>query len=250
MKGSTDHAAPGDGVERPRPFETLRYDPAEGFVRLERHLARWRRSCAWLGMPAETEAVLAALRRACEPLSTPHRVRVTLTFGGEVEVTTSPLPMSRFNDTPSAAVQAADAVVASGGHLPRAAVARQRVDETDPARSHKTTSRDLYYAGRRLAKSAALEDVIFLDSRGLVSEGSIASVFVVNREAEELRVATPPLSSGALPGVLREELLDLGLVEERAVTEVELRGAQFVLVGSSVRGLRRVALDEDPVDVV
>jgi len=248
MKPVTGHAdrqlAPSDPV----PFETLRFDPSVGFVRLERHLARWRRSSAWLGFSDDVAPVLDALQRASAAMTVPHRVRVSLGAGG-IEVTATPLPMRTFNDTPEAALAAAAAVVASGGALPRAAIARQRVDETDPARSHKTTARELYYAGRRLAEARGLEDVIFLDSRGLLSEGSIATVFIVDESGGDVQVATPPLSSGALPGVLREELLETGLVAERDITEDELRGSSAVLVGSSVRGLRRVLLEEEPVDV-
>ncbi|HET8984778.1 MAG TPA: aminotransferase class IV, partial [Trueperaceae bacterium] len=178
-----------------------------------------------------------------------HRVRVTSTPTGRIEVTATPLPMKRFNDTPATALDAATQRLEAGGTLPRAALALQRVDESDPARSHKTTSRDLYYAGRRYAEAAGLEDVLFLDSNGTVSEGSIATVFVVHGSIADGDVATPPLSSGALPGVLREELLDMGLVREQPIAERELRQAGAVLIGSSVRGLRRVALLDELVDV-
>lgn len=241
----------------PRPFETMRYDAAApgvlpeapGFERLDRHLARWQRSSAWLGLPPNRDAVVAALRAAVAGFTGAHRVRLTLSDSGDIEVTSTPLPMKRFNDTPAAALAAAEQSLASGGGLPRAALAIQRVDESDPARAHKTTSRPLYYAGRRYAEAAGLEDVLFLDSRGMLCEGSIASVFVVNGTGERATVATPPLSAGALPGVLREELLELGLVEERDIDERELRAAGAVLVGSSVRGLRRVQLVAEPVDV-
>lgn len=248
MKPVTGPADRPLGTSDPVPFETLRFDPSIGYVRLERHLARWRRSSAWLGFSDDVKPVINALQRASAGMTVPHRVRVSLGADG-VEVTATPLPMRTFNDTPQAALRAAAALVASGGTLPRAAIARQRVDETDPARSHKTTSRELYYAGRRLAEARGLEDVIFLDSRGLLSEGSIATVFVADESGDELAVATPPLSSGVLPGVLREELLETGLVTEREIGEDELRSASAVLVGSSVRGLRRVLLEEEPVDV-
>jgi len=240
------------------PFETLRFDPAApgalpeapGFERLDRHLARWERSSAWLGLPGRRDDVVAALRAAVRGFEQPQRVRVTLDEQGAVVVTATPLPLKRFNDTPRQALTAADELLAAGGALPRVALAVQRVDESDPARAHKTTSRELYYAGRRYAEEHGLEDVLFLDSRGMLCEGSIASVFVVRGPLADPMVTTPPLSSGALPGVLREELLDLGLVREREVDESEMREAKAVLIGSSVRGLRRVELLPGAVDVV
>lgn len=193
--------------------------------------------------------MVAALQAAVAGFGGAHRVRVTLTESGEIHVTSTPLTMQRFNDTPAAALTAAEELLASGSSLPRAALALQRVDESDPARAHKTTSRELYYAGRRFAEDAGLEDVLFLDSRGMVCEGSIASVFVMSDQGDRPGVFTPPLSAGALPGVLREELLDLGLVHERDIDEGELRAASAVLLGSSVRGLRRVELAAEPVDL-
>lgn len=256
-------ATPDPGYQ---PFETMRYDPATrdpaaaapGFVRFERHLARWRRSCAWLGVELDDQRFLAVLNDAVSELRSPHRVRVTLSEAGEVEVSYTPLTQERFNDTPAAAVAAATALQAAGGTLGRAALARQSVDETDPARAHKTTARELYYSGRAYAEGHGLDDVLFLDSGGSLAEGSISSVFLVRDVAAGgpeaargagLSVFTPPLSSGALPGVLREELVERGLVTVRDLSESDLRAARAVLLGSSVRGLRQVVLEDEPVDL-
>ena len=252
--GSSSHNGVGNDYA---PFETMRYDPATnepgslvpGFVRLARHLARWDRSCAWLGFDPAHDKVVAALRKAVAGLDKAHRVRMTLGPSGTIEVTFTPLSHERFNDTPQDAVAAAARVVAEGGELGRAALAQQRVDETDPARAHKTTARELYYAARSYAEEHGLDDVLFLDSRGKLAEGSIASVFLVSAEHGVADVATPPLSSGVLPGVLREELIERGLVQVRDLGELDLRRAAAVLLGSSVRGLRQVVLQAEPVKI-
>lgn len=243
------------------PFETLRYDPsalgptgsAPGFVRLERHLARLERSSAWLGLKFEREAVVSVLHGVVAGLRGAQRVRVSLTPGGEFVATATPLSRDSFDDTPDAALASARAAVAAGAPLPRAALARQSVDETDPARAHKTTARELYYAARTAAERLGLEDVLFLDSHRQLAEGSVSSVFLVPASRQTggagKEVFTPPLSSGALPGVLREELIERGLVQERVLSEDDLRSAEAVLLGSSVRGLRRVELTAEPVDV-
>lgn len=246
------------GSARPAPFETLRYDPGAlavagdtgGFVRLERHLARLERSSAWLGRPLDRDAVVSAMRSAVAGVRGAQRVRVTLSDDGTVQVAVTPLAMDRFDDTPTAALATAEARLASGTALPRAALARQRVDETDPARAHKTTSRELYYAGRAAAERLGLDDVLFLDSHGRLAEGSISSVFLVRGLDSGREVITPPLSTGALPGVLREVLVEHGLVLVADVGEEDLRGADAVLLGSSVRGLRRVELLAGLVDVL
>ncbi len=226
------------------PYETMRYDPrlaggggeVPGLARLDRHWARLERSAAFTRVPLRVGDVLAALREAVDGAGGPLRVRLSLARSGEPDVLTEPLapPYPQgFADVP------ADAVAFAGpGPWPPLAVAVERVDESDPARRHKTTDRALYELGRHFAPAHGLADVAFLNGRGELVEAAVATVYVGT--AEEL--LTPPLSSGALPGVLREELLERGLVREAVLTEADLRSAPVVLISSSVRGLRRVSV--------
>ena len=57
------------------------------------------------------------------------------------------------------------------------------------------------------------------------------------------KLVTPPVSSGALPGTLREDLIARGQCEERVLSLSELRAARRMFVGNSVHGL--VAVDPD-----
>ncbi|HEX7000975.1 MAG TPA: aminotransferase class IV, partial [Trueperaceae bacterium] len=127
----------------------------------------------------------------------------------------------------------------------RVAVATETVDESNPARRHKTTDRYLYELGRPFAPAHELEDVLFFNTRGELVEAAISTVYV----GTESDLATSPLSSGALPGVLREELIELGLVREAVLGEEDLRSAPVVMVSSSVRGLRRVRVEPGRVSL-
>lgn len=226
------------------PYETMRYDPAlvaeggevPGLVRFARHWARLERSSRFTEVPLRRDAVLAALSAAVQGSTEALRVRLGLDASGTPEVVTEPLSTpypEGFADTPADALRYAGA-----GPWPLLAVARERVDERNPSRRHKTSDRALYELGRPYAPAHGLADVAFLNTRGDLVEAAIATVYVGTPE----RLYTPPLECGALPGVLREELLERGLVHEAVLGEAELRAAEVVLISSSVRGLRRVSV--------
>jgi para-aminobenzoate synthetase/4-amino-4-deoxychorismate lyase len=106
-----------------------------------------------------------------------------------------------------------------------------------PLRRHKTTDRALYDAALKgLDGDAQLFDVVFLNERGEVAEGARSTVFV---ERDGVLV-TPPLASGALPGVLRAELLAAGQAREATLYPADL--ADGFWLGNALRGLVRVSL--------
>jgi 4-amino-4-deoxychorismate lyase len=84
------------------------------------------------------------------------------------------------------------------------------------------------YDAARAAMADGLDEVIFLNERGEVCDGSITTLFF-DRGAG---MRTPPLACGLLPGVLRA---DLGVAEEvlRAQDLPRVR----LWVGNSLRGL-------------
>lgn len=83
-----------------------------------------------------------------------------------------------------------------------------------------------------------LDEVILLNERGEVSECTSANVFAVTGN----RVATPPLSSGCLPGITRELLVETIRVPsievvERPLALSDLESADGVFITSTTRGL-------------
>jgi branched-chain amino acid aminotransferase len=83
-----------------------------------------------------------------------------------------------------------------------------------------------------------LDEVLLLDERGEVSECTSANVFAVSGS----RVATPPLTSGCLPGVTRELLIEVirvpGIeVVEQRLTLGDLESADGLFITSSTRDL-------------
>jgi len=198
-------------------FETLRWTPETGALRGERHLARMERSARLLGFPfdgAEARALLEGLAG-----DAPLRVRLALFPDGRFELTT-----------------AAFAPVEGPWRL---CIAAARVRSGDPWRGVKTTERALYDAARA-ALPEDCDEMLFLNERGTLCEGTITNLFV-ERDGVLL---TPPLSAGCLPGILREELLETGRAREAELTPEDLRGAPALYVGNSLRGLIPAALVE------
>ncbi|HJW27600.1 MAG TPA: aminodeoxychorismate synthase component I [Rhodocyclaceae bacterium] len=196
-------------------IETLRREDGR-YPRLAGHLARLRSSAAWLGFPFDEAAVRAAL--AASPESGLWRVRFTLSKAGDIDVTASALGAEP-----------------TGPRL--AGLARDPIDSRNPLRRHKTTARAAYDAALQgIAGKPEVFDMVFLNERGEVAEGARSNVFV---ERDGI-LLTPPLESGALPGVLRAELLAAGRAREAVLRPVDL--ADGFLLGNALRGLVPVRL--------
>lgn len=91
------------------------------------------------------------------------------------------------------------------------------------------------------AHEQGFDDVLLLNERGEVAECTSANIFI----ALQGRLRTPPLDSGALPGISRKQLLAAapahGLaVEEAAITERDLFAASEIFITSSTREVQAI----------
>ncbi|HEY0212197.1 MAG TPA: aminotransferase class IV [Paenirhodobacter sp.] len=172
---------------------------------LDRHLARLTGGARHLGWPAP------ALRDAfAGPAGTAARLRVLLGADGGVTVETAP---------PPAAI--------ARWHV---GLAAERLRADDPWLRIKSTHRPAYAAARDTLP-AGLDEVILLNERGEVCDGTITTVFF-DRGAG---MRTPPLASGVLPGVLRAEMITRGTREE--VLMAHDLPLVRLWVGNSLRGM-------------
>lgn len=196
-------------------IETLRRDGGV-YPMWAGHLARLRRSAAYFGFPLDEQLLLQELGR--QPARGTWRVRVTLDKAGAIDVQ----------------------AVAFDGAAPAvqyAGMAEQRIDSRDILRRHKTTARPLYDAAlASLPADSTIFDLVFLNERGEVAEGARSNIFV---ERDGL-LLTPPIESGALPGVLRADLLARGLARESLLQPADL--ADGFWMGNALRGLVPVVL--------
>ncbi|MEQ1954213.1 aminotransferase class IV family protein [Mesorhizobium sp. CN2-181] len=205
-------------------IETFRWQPIGGFVRLERHLARLHASAAALGFAADPQKIGEALG-ACEGERVPLRVRLTLAPDGKATGVTQP-----FEPLPEDTVWTLR-------------IAATRLDSSDPLLRHKTTRRALYEAARAEFPREQAEELLLLNERGELCEGTITSIFLDTGEKELL---TPALSCGLLPGVLRGELIETGEAREAVLTLHDLWAARKILVGNSLRGLIEARMSAAP----
>jgi len=96
------------------------------------------------------------------------------------------------------------------------------------------------------AQSRGFDEVILLNERGEVAECTSANIFIANGN----EVWTPPLSSGCLPGITREVILNEiqtpGIrVAEKTLLPGDLEYADEVFITSTTRDLLPVAYIED-----
>ena len=114
------------------------------------------------------------------------------------------------------------------------ALSRYELSEHVQDMSHKTTARDFYegeYA--RIHALSGSDEVIFMNKDGHICEGSFTSIFV----EIDGTLRTPNVTSGLLSGVFRQDLIDSGKVEEMIITLEDLKKANEIFVGNSLRGL-------------
>ena len=196
-------------------IETFKWTPEEGFALLDRHLDRLIASAAYFNLTVAREDALTYLTGHALDWTEPMRVRLTLSADG-LDLSAVPLP-----PTPAKF---------------RFAIAAEVLDSTSVWLAHKTTNRAFYDAPRQHAHDAfGLDELVFTNENGALTEGSFTTLFV----ERDGRLLTPPLCAGLLPGTLRAELLATGKAEERVLGLADLRNADAIWLGNSVRGLVR-----------
>ncbi|MBN8630568.1 MAG: aminotransferase class IV [Rhodobacterales bacterium] len=137
------------------------------------HAARLRRSAEMLGWSCP-EAVPSGPAH-------PARLRLTLDREGLVDWTFAALPAAKPEW--------------------RIGLAQERLRSDDPWLRVKSTRREVYDRARATLPEG-LDEVLFLNERGEVCDGSITTVFFDRGQG----MRTPPLACGVLPGVLRAEI--------------------------------------------
>lgn len=203
----------------PRDFdllETLSWSPDEGYSLLAYHLRRLARSAEYFGFRMDQGNVMAQLASAAEGLPRgPHRMRLLASRAGGVRCEAAPLDLSArgFNDV---------------------VFAQAPVESRDVFLYHKTTRRLVYEDALRTRPGS--EDVLLFNESGQITESTVANVAV---EIDGV-LCTPPVRCGLLPGTQRAELIDHGLLEERAISIQEALQSPNIYLLNSVRGMHKV----------
>jgi para-aminobenzoate synthetase/4-amino-4-deoxychorismate lyase len=203
-----------DAQEPFRLIETMRWSAGAGFNLLERHLRRLGTSARYFGFLFDDGATRRALAAAVSGADGLQRVRLTLGVRGDTQVEIAPLTLPE-PDTEW-----------------RYGFAATAVNSGDWRVHHKTTQRGFYEDA--LTAADGCDEVVFVNERGEVTEGSRTNVFV-ERDGVWL---TPPLTCGLLDGCLRRELIENGpqRVVESVLRPDDLEAGK-VWFGNALRGL-------------
>ena len=193
-----------------RLIETFRFDPKAGAVHISLHLKRMEHSAKALGFPFCHKTALTEIIN----LSSQRHLRCRLSLG---ELGDFNLKSEALGDTKP---------------VWKIAIADQRLYSSDPWLLHKTTQRRIYDEARSTLPKE-LDELLFVNEKGEVCEGTITNVFIQLVDGGWI---TPPLMSGCLPGILRQIKLQSGAVREAVVTINELLKCRQIRVGNSLRG--------------
>jgi branched-subunit amino acid aminotransferase/4-amino-4-deoxychorismate lyase len=228
-------------------FETLRLEGGRALL-LEEHLARWRQGAALLGLAAP-----------------PPRPRLEVLIAEAVARSGSGAGALRLNVSRGGAGRGLDPP-AAGSARPAGSTARFWLTfSPGPARftpvrlvlsrlecrnatSLLSRCKTFAYAGsiqaRREAHARGAHDALLASSAGGLCCGTAANL-LVRRGGLWL---TPPLTSGALPGVMRGRALALGLAREENLSATDLAAAKAALLINSLgcRPIRRFEAAELP----
>jgi para-aminobenzoate synthetase/4-amino-4-deoxychorismate lyase len=191
-------------------IETMRFEPAAGILRLEHHLDRMASSAVAFGFECDRHQLRDRLHESIFNLDRLSKIRLMVSRHGAQAVEIRPLE---------------DVTEWRVGVVPLP------VDAGDFRLRHKMSDRTFYDDARRGRPDC--DEVVFVGTDGLLTEGSITALFV----ERDGKLLTPRLETGLLPSILRRELIESGKALEADLRIDDLSDGFWV--GNSLRGLIR-----------
>lgn len=220
----------GDGV-----FETIRVRNVKA-DRFEAHMTRLRAGAKVLGitMPTTDSGLEKRLIAVLEANNLSHAVvRVTLSHGAGPR---GLLPPDVASPT---LVIAAAPLPEPAGPVKAILAMTVRRNEFSASSQMKTLSYVDNVIARREAEEYGADDALILNTQGRLAESTISNIFLMINGA----LLTPPVSDGALPGVMRADLIARFRAEEHPLELDDLVRAEeaFLTNALGVRALVSVA---------
>lgn len=199
-------------------IESMRLNPDGSIDHRELHMERLRQAAQVFGFYVPERAIHEELDAYVKhrPQSEARRLRLQLNHDGTFSL--------------------ADFAIPALPDHPVVVLSDKRIDSDSIFRRHKTTQRDLYESEYASAVAQGAYEVLFLNEHGRLAEAARHNVFI----RKNGQLITPPLSEGALPGILRQHMKAELL--EQALTLDDLQTADHIYIGNAVRGLTEVFL--------
>lgn len=116
---------------------------------------------------------------------------------------------------------------------------------------HKSSNYGDNIFALRDAKAKGYDEVIFENSRGNISEGSLSNIFIV----KDNLILTPPISSGILNGIMREKVIetirkmDLDFFEKEISYNDLLEADEIFLTNSLMNMMPVISIDNNKFDL-
>lgn len=111
-----------------------------------------------------------------------------------------------------------------------------RRNETSPLVYHKTLNYGDCIMEKRSAAAEGINDKIFINTKGQISEGTVCNIFFVRENI----IYTSQLSCGLLPGILRAYIMEKFQAEETIIYPDELMHYDECFVTNSLMGVMPV----------
>ncbi len=233
-------------------IETFRFDHvAQQILRLEQHIKRLQDSAGYFGYPCDPDAIrhqLDAFLGAAQATMAKHptdlKIRLLLNAQGEVQ-----LSMEALDPSVQLVQLATDPVelppMTYRSTLPTISISPHRIEADNLFRRHKTTNRSLYNRAYQAAEQQGHYDVVFFNQHGHCAEASRHNLLI----SKAGQLITPPLSDGALPGVMRQTLIATSRqpIIERSITREDMQAADQLYLCNSVRGVLEVRMATVPL---
>lgn len=206
-------------------WETLRWEPTEGFWLLEEHLERVAASADYFGYTWDREEAVAALNEAVAGCEGTCAVRLSVARNGPLEAHVLGGEMAKLWDRDS-------------GPTVQVGIAANPMPSTNVFLFHQTNRSQVYADRARASLPIPADDVVLVNERGEVTQAALSNVAALI----DGRWCTPPIDSGCRAGVYRASLIEKGMLEVRPVTIEEFTGATEIALLSSVTGWQRARL--------
>ncbi|MDY6968936.1 MAG: aminodeoxychorismate synthase component I [Spirochaetota bacterium] len=198
-------------------IETILFD--KNYKLLGLHLKRLKESADYFNFKFNSVSYLLLLNKTSSLLiDGRYRVRTLLHRSGEVEISYSKLDIDPINFI--------------------TAISEYRTNSNDIFFFHKTTNRELYNSELKKARDKGFFDMIFINEKDEVTEGSITNIYAKINGI----IFTPPVECGLLNGAVRQYLIMKRNVKEKILTLEELKDADALFISNSIIGFRRIEL--------
>jgi para-aminobenzoate synthetase/4-amino-4-deoxychorismate lyase len=201
-------------------FESILWN--NGLLYVKDHSDRFNKSAQYFFYPFDRKRlmrILADIKKIMRG-SIPYKIRIFLDKNGHFRWDRQVLTGATFSDPVSAYLS------------------REPIDEKNPFLFNKTTYKPWYEKDKEIISEKKCFDILHINSKGNLTEGSRSNVFLKKDEM----LYTPSVECGLLPGVLRKNLLRRGKCKEAVLTPKDMKKADAVYCGNSVRGLVRVEI--------